>query len=581
MKRKRFLAAAGSTVAVGTMLATDSCSPGGSALNGAVPLTNGATLTVEYATTDIAGYRLRTRTYNGRTYGPTIEARPGETLGIRVVNGLPPNPAATVPAHAVAVPRYRSEMEAMASGGRAPLRRASGTIDPENNPHGFNTTNLHVHGVQTVPHMFDPIGTEDPAAMMLEIEPGQSFAYNFPIPHDHPAGLYWYHPHKHGATDVQVSGGMAGLLVIRGAIDEIPEIAAARELFLVVQTLDVNPSKRNPGTYEREYVAYRSAEDGGYSEVTDYTLMTVNGHGVAWVDNTTGGNTPLGTPGYDMKPGEVVRVRLLNGTGYLGLALALPGFEAWQIGYDGINLPAPLAKDMSGTGVTTVERDNLYSAPIQFASPANRIELLLRAPQKPGTYVLSTLATVGLSARPKPPTKTDLIRFVVSGTPVTMEIPKRLPIPAREYPHIADDEIVARRTFTFQFEPSTRILTGFEFPISGELYKMEVCPTTVRTGTCEEWRIESSDSVDSHPFHLHTNSFEVVAINDEPLAVPQIWDTFLVQQRADGKNGSITIRIRFKQWSGKDVFHCHILTHEDTGMMRNFLMTGHGAFARR
>ena len=79
---------------------------------------------------------------------------------------------------------------------------------------------------------------------MIQVQPGQTYSYDFPIPPDHPSGLHWYHPHNHGSTDVQVSNGMAGLvIVVRGPIDQVPEIKAAREIFMVVQTLDVNPSK--------------------------------------------------------------------------------------------------------------------------------------------------------------------------------------------------------------------------------------------------------------------------------------------------------------------------------------------------
>jgi FtsP/CotA-like multicopper oxidase with cupredoxin domain len=52
----------------------------------------------------------------------------------------------------------------------------------------------------------------------------------------------------------------------------------------------------------------------------------------------------------------------------------------------------------------------------------------------------------------------------------------------------------------------------------------------------------------------------------------EVWDTFIIPPKYNGKNGSITFRVRFVQWYGKTVFHCHILPHEDTGMMQNILM---------
>ena len=188
--------------------------------------------------------------------------------------------------------------------------------------------------------------------------PGTSFLYNFPIPSDHPSGLHWYHPHKHGSTDVQVSGGMAGLIVMRGPIDQVPEIAAAREIFVVVQSLNVNPNEKHPDIYEREYVAYKTPAEGGYAFGTQFTMLTVNGEGAYWIRQQDGHEPAefkaLGVPRYDVKPGEVVRLRLLNGTNAIPLMLALPGFEAWQIGFDGINTLKPLYIDMSGSGVTEI-----------------------------------------------------------------------------------------------------------------------------------------------------------------------------------------------------------------------------------
>lgn len=302
MNRRRFIVTGISAGAVGGMLVTDSCSVGNR--NGSIPQPPSSRvyeLTARYATTNIKGYRLRTRTYNGRTIGPTLETRPGQTLWIRVSNQLPPNPHAHPPDGNVPIPNIKNSMEAMDATFRTGTK-ISQRINRMNNPHGFNTTNLHVHGLQTIPHIFAPLGTSDPAAMMLQIYPGQSFLYNFPIPSDHPSGLHWYHPHKHGSTDVQVGGGMAGLIVVRGPIDEVPEIAAAREIFLVVQTLGVNPSKKHPGTYDREYLAYKTPDQGGYSFGTQFSMITVNGEGAYWVQNQTASSpaifTPLGVPEY-------------------------------------------------------------------------------------------------------------------------------------------------------------------------------------------------------------------------------------------------------------------------------------------
>jgi suppressor of ftsI len=154
----------------------------------------------------VGPFRLRTRTYKSSLPGPLMVTRPGRALRIKLINHLPADPPAALPAG----------------------------IDPVNNPHAFNTTNLHVHGLQVIPHLFLPLGTVNPAAPLITVGSGQTFNYEFQIPDDHPSGLYWYHPHYHGSAGVQVVNGMAGLILVKGPIDEVPEIAAARDELLAI-----------------------------------------------------------------------------------------------------------------------------------------------------------------------------------------------------------------------------------------------------------------------------------------------------------------------------------------------------------
>src|SRR5580704_2245925 len=115
MNRRRFIVTGLSAGAVGGMLVTDSCSTSTSQ-NGPIPQPPSShvyELTTQYATTNFKGYKLRTRTYNGRAVGPILETRPGETLSIRVVNKLPPNPHAKPPDGAVRIPAPKDSMEAM------------------------------------------------------------------------------------------------------------------------------------------------------------------------------------------------------------------------------------------------------------------------------------------------------------------------------------------------------------------------------------------------------------------------------------------------------------------------------------
>ena len=153
------------------------------------------TLQARYAHKDIGGYRLFLRTYDGMIPGPTLRVRPGDVLRIRLINDLPPNPDPV------------------------PLDMAL--------PHHFNTTNFHVHGSHVSPE-----GISD--NIFRSMEPGQSYDIEIAVPRDHTSGTYWYHPHHHGSADVQITGGMAGALIVEGDFDDVPEVAGVAERVLLL-----------------------------------------------------------------------------------------------------------------------------------------------------------------------------------------------------------------------------------------------------------------------------------------------------------------------------------------------------------
>jgi suppressor of ftsI len=528
-------AAGAATLAV---LSAEGCAGNGAAgANPGIPgVLDAYTLTTQYSDHTYNGTTLRLRTYNGQIPGPTLFAAPGQPFNVTVVNNFPADPPA------VAVP----------------------PVDPMNNPHLFNTTNLHVHGVQIVPHIFEPVGTTDPAAMMVAISPGTSKTYNFVLPADHPPGLYWYHPHHHGSTDVEVSGGMAGLIIVGGDIDRVPEIAAARDIPVAIQSISVNTDTTTPTIQDLEYIAYQPPASGGYKPRSKYEYFLTNGQLINLMTFTGQGTptfttTPFTPPSISMAPGEVVRLRILNGTTENNLPLVLPGFEVYVIGRDGVNFPVPLLLDQSNPA------NNV------FLTNAGRMELLVRAPQATGTYKLSGLAINDPGIHPWP--KFDLLSITVAGTPVTMRIPATLPTPSREYPLIANSEIVGPRTVVFNASNSTTILPGTAMLVNNNVYaEMSVPPefNNMRVGTAEEWTV-SNLMPEGHPFHLHTNSFEVISSTaggvTTTLNPPQIADTVWIPP-----NGSVVLRVRYKTWRGKDVFHCHKLTHEDQGMMANTML---------
>ena len=102
------------------------------------------------------------------------------------------------------------------------------------------------------------------------------------------------------------------------------------------------------------------------------------------------------------------------------------------------------------------------------------------------------------------------------------------------------------------------------FAINGQVFDIDRIDEEIPLGAVEEWIITSATS-DAHPFHIHVHPFQVTEINGNPVKPKRWQDTVIVPGF-----GIVRVRIRFLDFVGKSVYHCHILTHEDLGMMANF-----------
>jgi suppressor of ftsI len=526
---------------------------------------------------------VRMRAYNDQVPGPMITVSPGETLRIRVRN-------------------------------RLPLYDSTGWNGQHNVPHEFDATNLHVHGMDVIPHLFEPIGTSNPTAPMIAIRSGQQKDYVFQIPPNHPPGLYWYHPHHHGSTVVQAVSGMAGPIIVRGAIDEVPEIKSARDIPLVVQDIGLFPSEteKDVWIYEPKQNAIwqtfagnvtiydpKTGKDtptdlkGGYT-TGDYALryFLLNGEPF-FKEMHNSGTTPktndrapaqfpvptqLGVTRIRMAPGEVVRFRMLNGNSDNLMPLQVEGHDLHLIGMDGVNYAA--LRTFAPTPVDPVNNQGQV-----LLAPANRAEFLIKAVTQPGIYRILQLAQNQqflFSAQKV------IAEIEVTGPPKDMALPTALPLPMRDYPLIQPAEIKNKRQFAFEgnFPAVQNPYVGGDFLINNMQYQENAVPTVVNQGAAEEWQLSvlgpHHGGSEGHPFHIHVNSFEVISVTNNAVHPPvvttlppgTIQDTIWVAERT-----TVTIRMRFKQWVGKSVFHCHILPHEDVGMMQNFLIlprNGHG-----
>jgi FtsP/CotA-like multicopper oxidase with cupredoxin domain len=431
-------------------------------------------LRVGYTYKDMGGYRLSLRSYEGNVPGPTLRLRAGDVLRIRLTNDLPPNPDPV------------------------PVDMAL--------PHHFNTTNFHAHGLHV-----SPGGISD--NIFRSMEPGQSYDIAIAIPADHPRGTFWYHPHHHGAADVQLTSGMAGALIVEGDFDDVPEIAAAAEHLIILNEVlfDHRGAIENYDTVWPEAVP---------------RFLSVNGQR---------------EPVIHMRPGEVQRWRLVHAGHEDNLRLALEAHGLQVIAHDGIR---------------KAQIDRMETL---LMAPGQRTDVLVQAGAA-GSYALRAVANDQGYPSPVGP----LARLVVEGEPLSMPLPAALG--GAPLATIADAEVINKRRLTLSVEepefPPAANYQEFAYLVCGRRFDPSRVDQRVPLGAVEEWTVVNEHDND-HIFHIHTNPFQMVAVNGEPLAERDWYDTVVVP-----KNGSVTFRSRFLDFTGRFVLHCHMMNHEELGMMQ-------------
>jgi FtsP/CotA-like multicopper oxidase with cupredoxin domain len=537
---------------------------------------------------------------------PMIVAAPGETVRIALSNRLPADPSC--------------------GGGDAHI----------NIPHCFNGTNLHSHGLWV-----NPSGNGD--NVLLSINPGVKFQYEYNIPADHPAGTFWYHTHRHGSTALQVSSGMAGALIIRGDRPPTPQangdldtlLKDMREQILVLQQIqyyclkDPNaPDKASNETYDCP------ADQAG--RIESYDAFGPGTWGASGRFTSINGEV---LPIFRTVQGEVQRWRMIHGGVRDTIALQFRPLRP------GVSRPAALAaKDMDGwvkqncTGAPIpyqlIAADGLTMAAAQQTmlatfQPGYRFDALVTFPEARAYCAIDVqtpeAGSVGgddvpqrllgiVAAAPGSATGPDLRAYVQRV--LTDRAQRLMPPDVREaviadlrndlrlsrfvpHPDVGEREVTGYQNLTFFIDTSTQS-TMFEIgsqDYEPRPYDPNRIDRQLSLGAVEQWSLESQFV--SHPFHIHVNPFQVVSILDPngkdvslPGAVDDIggkpadpqypglkgvwkdtlWVKSLLPGSSVGTNGgvyTITVRTRYQRYIGEFVLHCHILDHEDQGMMQN------------
>lgn len=527
----------------------------------------------------MGGRQILTNAYNGSIPGPTFRVKPGDQLKIRLINnmtmpvsapaetalgcgcGLPSRSgeggqghsqcrscgcdwltACTCPEEGTASHEHckvtggcrcdssgeGSCAESCCDSDSCETVRPEGTIIYDlmgmpmdlDEPHHGNilVTNLHTHGLQV-----DPTGNADNP--FIDLLPGHYIDLDIQIPDDQPAGLFWYHPHRHMTTARQGWNGLAGAIIVEGGLDELPAIASATERLMIVNEMWLDQ--------------YGQVPFGMVVPIAGFVPFSSIPATPTTVDFPING---VKEPVIDIRPGEVQRWRILNAAPHRALLLSLEGHTFYQIAQDGIHFTRPVEKE-------TID-----------ISSGNRVEVLVKG-GPPGSYPLEALRQE--QGHPGGPRPERLLGTVASsGAPTDGEIPAVL-LPSPE-PDISNAPIAAYREVRFKGNilsaPVVFFLDGLQFD-PGRI------DNKVTAGTAEEWLLINED-IFHHPFHIHVNPFQVLEVNGQPAGYGEDvwWDTFALPSRS-----TVKIRQYFRpDITGKTVYHCHILPHEDNGMMSAF-----------
>jgi len=485
---------------------------------------------------------------------PTLRLRPGDWLVLKLKNrltDLEQGGLAGAPQHAAHVHEVHSA---------DPCRSAA--MSPI-------VTNLHFHGL-TVPAL-----CHADEVLKTSIAPGGApFEYRFRIPTDEPPGLYWYHPHIHGFSARQVSGGASGALIVEGLERAIPEVAGLPERVIVIRDQDVLHPDAPPAPVDAATTPFVDHDGDATNTGTGFGRpardLSVNFVPVPYPDY------PVAT--LAMKPGERQLWRVLNASSvtYLNLAMMWTRGHWRRAQFMGLVAVDGVPLNSSGSPERSFQwRDGV------LIPPGARAELIVNAPFE-GTKAQLVTRYVDTGPAGENDPNRPLIAIETRADapePASSMPPSSVPPAVAQRPWIGSVTPARTRKLIFSEEPVDPAAPNgamrFYLTVEGQTPKpfdpaSTVPNIVVRQGDVEDWIIENRSS-ELHAFHIHQLHFEIIEWLGVTVNEPFLRDTINVPYWTPhmAQYPSIRLRMDFRDPAtvGTFPYHCHLLDHEDAGMM--------------
>ena len=450
---------------------------------------------------------------------PTLHVKPGDTLNLTVTNKIPAPPSGSA---------------------TEPVSDASTTCGDKTTT--VTSVNVHYHGTNTSPacHRDEAIHTV--------INSGQTFQYSLKFPPDQPPGLYWYHPHVHGLAEAAVQGGASGAIIVSGIENVQPLVSGLPERILIIR--------------DQSLAADQNSDASAPS--WDLSLNYV----------------PVPYPSYtpatiQMKRDREEFWRVANASADTIIDL--------QLQFDGVAQPLLV---VGLDGVPTGSQDGTRRGKIVKQTdiripPAGRAEFIVTGPS--AKVRNATLLTLNVNTGPvgdndpQRPLATINPTDITTQPPVVMPIPSSAPNP-QQFEGLHDAVVTRHRHLYFSeviSDPNNPASpTNFFITVDGAtrtLFDPNNPPAITTTqGSVEDWTIENRTG-ENHEFHMHQIHFELLKRNGVSVPEPdqQFLDVVEVPfWSGTGSYPSVKVRMDFRGMDiGDFVYHCHILGHEDNGMM--------------